>query len=88
MDKRLLELLCCPVTKRPLRPVSREQLRALNAAIEGGAVVKVGGEAIAQPLTDALVRDDGQVVYPVDDGIPVLLAEEAIGTTQLTDFPA
>lgn len=87
MDKRLLELLCCPVTKRPLRPISREQLRALNAAIGAGGVVRVGGEAVAATLADALVREDGQVVYPVDDGIPVLLAEEAIGTTQLADFP-
>lgn len=87
MDKRLLDLLCCPVNKRPLRPVTREQLRALNAAIAAGSAVKVGGEAVPQPLADALVREDGQVVYPVDDGIPVLLAEEAIGTTQLADFP-
>lgn len=87
MDKRLLELLCCPVTKRPLRPISREQLRALNAAIEAGNVARVGGEAVAGALSDALVREDGQVIYPIDDGIPVLLAEEAIGTTQLADFP-
>lgn len=87
MDKRLLELLCCPVSKRPLRPASREQLRVLNAVIAAGQVVKVGGEPVTQPLSGALVREDGQVVYPVDDGIPVLLAEEAIGTTQFSDFP-
>ncbi len=87
MDKRLLELLCCPVTKRPLRPISRDQLRALNAAIEAGNVARVGGEPVSLALSDALVREDGQVIYPIDDGIPVLLAEEAIGTTQLADFP-
>lgn len=87
MDKRLLELLCCPVTKRPLRPISREQLRAVNTAIGAGSAVKVGGEALAEALADALIREDGQVIYPIDDGIPVLLAEEAIGTTQFNDFP-
>lgn len=87
MDKRLLELLCCPVNKRPLRPISREQLRVLNAAIGAGSAVKVGGEALTESLTDALIREDGQVIYPIDDGIPVLLAEEAIGTTQFSDFP-
>jgi hypothetical protein len=28
------------------------------------------------------------VIYRVEDGIPVMLPEEGIGTTQLTDFPA
>jgi uncharacterized protein len=30
------------------------------------------------PLDAALVREDGAVVYPIRDGIPVLLPEEAI----------
>lgn len=87
MDKRLLDILCCPVDKRPLKPIGREQLRAVNAAIAAGGVLKVGGEPQSQPLAEALIREDGHVIYPVDDGIPVLLAEEAIGTTQFNDFP-
>jgi uncharacterized protein YbaR (Trm112 family) len=87
MDKRLLDLLCCPVDKRPLKPIGRDQLKFLNAAIAAGGVVKVGGEPQGTVLTDALIREDGHVIYPVDDGIPVLLSDEAIGTTQFTDFP-
>jgi len=33
---------------------------------------------VEQELTEALVREDGQRVYPVDDGIPVMLVEESI----------
>jgi uncharacterized protein YbaR (Trm112 family) len=87
MDKRLLDLLCCPVTKRPLRPIGRDQLEALNAAIAGSGAVRVTGEPVTRPLADALVREDGQVIYPIEEGIPVLLADEAIGTAQFTDFP-
>ena len=29
-------------------------------------------------LDAALLRDDGRVAYPIRDGIPVLIAEEAI----------
>ena len=29
-------------------------------------------------LSEALVREDGKVLYPVDDGIPVMLIEESI----------
>ena len=88
MDKRLLELLCCPVDKRPLKMIGREQLRALNAAIDRGGILTVGGDPVTRPLADALIREDGKVIYPIVDDIPVLLAEEAIGTTQLSDFPA
>lgn len=87
MDKRLLDLLCCPVTKRPLSPIRREQLQAINDAIGAGGALKVTGERVPRLLEDALVRDDGQVAYPIEDGIPVLLADEAIGTTQFNDFP-
>lgn len=87
MDKRLLDLLCCPVSKLPLRQIGREQLRALNQAIDDGRALKVSGEAQTAALADALIRADGQVIYPIDDGIPVLLAEEGIGTTQFADFP-
>ena len=30
---------------------------------------------------------DRKLVYRIDDGIPVLLVEEAIGTGQVADFP-
>jgi uncharacterized protein YbaR (Trm112 family) len=38
MDKRLLDILCCPVTKVPVRPLARGELDALNKAITGGGV--------------------------------------------------
>ena len=43
---------------------------------------------LAQPLREALVTRDRKQVFRVDDGIPVLLAEEAIPTAQIADFPA
>ncbi len=52
MDKRLLELLVCPVCKGPLRSLG-------NA----GAL-----ELVCRP---------DRLAYPVRDGIPVMLPEEA-----------
>jgi uncharacterized protein YbaR (Trm112 family) len=88
MDKRLLDILCCPVSKSPVKPLSRAQLDALNGAIQRGAVQTTTGAAIAAPLQAGLITADGKVIYRIEDDIPVMLADEAIGTTQLDAFPA
>jgi uncharacterized protein len=87
MDKRLLDILCCPVSKSPVRLLSRAQLDAINAAIRGGTVETVAGAALGTPLAAGLVTEDGKVIYRIEDDIPVMLADEAIGTTQLSAFP-
>lgn len=86
IDGKLLEILCCPVSKIPLIRVSASRLKKLNDAIAAGELQYVHGEAVEQPLREALVTEDGKVVYPVADGIPVLLEQKGIGTTQLQDF--
>jgi uncharacterized protein YbaR (Trm112 family) len=87
MDKRLLDVLCCPASKTSLRPLSRSELDALNRAIRGGGVQSTAGASVDQPLAQGLITADGKLVYRVEDDIPVMLVEEAIGTTQLNDFP-
>jgi uncharacterized protein len=87
MDKRLLDILCCPVTKSPVKPLSRPQIEALNLAIGKGAVRTTADVAVSAPLQGGLITTDGKVIYRIDDDIPVMLADEAIGTTQLTAFP-
>ena len=87
MDKRLLDILCDPVTKTPVRPLRRDELDALNRAIAGGAVDTVAGQKVASALDAGLITSDRKVVYRIEDDIPVMLAEEGIGTLQLADFP-
>ncbi len=78
IDKRLLDILCCPLGRQPLQMLGRDRLDALNAAIAAGAVKQHDGAAVGSPLTEALVTSDGKRAYRIDDGIPVLLIEEAI----------
>ncbi|HET6631097.1 MAG TPA: Trm112 family protein [Rhodanobacteraceae bacterium] len=87
MDKHLLDILCCPQSKAPLRPLRGAELEALNRAVGAGTLLTVDGAPVAQPLQAGLITVDGKVVYRVEDDIPVLLVEEAIGTTQLNEFP-
>lgn len=86
IDGKLLEILCCPVSKVPLARLPGGQLKKLNDAVAEGAVQYINGDPVEDALREALVTEDSKVVYPVVDGIPVLLAEKGIGTTQLTDF--
>ncbi len=82
----LLDILCCPVSHEPLLPLSRDRLKRLNKAIADGSVQYVDNEAVAKPLQAALMTRDQKVVYAIEDGIPVLLPERGIGTTQLDDW--
>jgi uncharacterized protein YbaR (Trm112 family) len=86
VDGKLLEILCCPVSKTPLRHLEKSRLEKLNRSIEAGEVQYVGGETVAQPLREALITEDSRVIYPIMDDIPVLLEDRGIGTTQLQDF--
>lgn len=85
IDKKLLEILVCPESRRPLRPADDELLARLNRAIAAGKVTNRGGQPVAEPLAEALVREDNALVYPIVDNIPVLLVDEAISLDQLED---
>lgn len=88
MDKRLLDILCCPVSKTPVRPLGKRELDTLNDAIAAGKVDSVAGVSVRERIAEALITTDGKVIYRIQDGIPVMLPEEGIGTTQFADFPA
>ncbi|MDH5344409.1 MAG: Trm112 family protein [Gammaproteobacteria bacterium] len=83
MDKKLLNILCCPVTHKGLLPVRQELLDSINEAIRAGRLMNRDGVALDKALKEALVTDDGKVLYPVDDGIPVLLEGESVSLDQL-----
>ncbi|MBB3833770.1 uncharacterized protein YbaR (Trm112 family) [Xanthomonas arboricola] len=87
MDRKLLDLLCSPDTRQPLSLLDGKGLEALNTAIAGGSLQRADGTVQAQTLREALITRDRKQIFRVDDGIPVLLAEEAIATAQITDFP-
>jgi len=83
MDKRLLTILRCPVSHKGLSVLKKDKLERINAAIHAGDLANHEGAKLAEPLAEALVTDDGKRVYPVADGIPVLLEGESIAMEQL-----
>ncbi len=83
MDRRLLGILRCPVSHKGLSVLSKDQLARVNAAIDAGELHNQEGKTLDEALNEALVTDDGKRIYPVDDGIPVLLEDESISMEQL-----
>jgi uncharacterized protein YbaR (Trm112 family) len=83
LDKRLLDIICCPVTHQPLLPMQPAQLEALNARIAQARIRTLGDALLTEALTEALVTRDGKLAYPLADGIPLLLEESGISLSQL-----
>ncbi len=78
VNPELLEILVCPETKQPVRLAPQELLDRLAREVQTGRLRTRGGDAVTRPILEGLLREDGQVLYPVDDGIPVMLIEESI----------
>jgi len=83
MEKRLLDIVCCPVTKLPLQLLDSERLHRLNTAISAGQLRNRAAQSLTATLPEALISRDGRTVYPVREGVPVLLEEESIDWQQL-----
>jgi len=81
IDKELLAILACPATHQGLAEASAELLARVNARILRGELANVAGLSVSETIEGGLVREDGRLLYPVRDGIPVLLVEEGMSLT-------
>lgn len=83
LDPQLLALLVCPATHQEVAEASPAEVERLVQSIREGGVRTVGGREADDALDGALLRQDGAVAYPVRDGIPVMLVEEALVISHL-----
>ncbi|MGI9308170.1 MAG: Trm112 family protein [Gammaproteobacteria bacterium] len=85
MDEKLLDIICCPQTRQPLELLDAEQLGHLNQRIAAGSVRNHGEEPVQGSLSEALVTADGRLVYPIREGIPILLEDECIDWVRVSE---
>jgi len=86
VDKRLLEILVCPATKVPVKILPKDKLKLLNQQVSTGSLTYIGGEAVDAPIAEGLITEDQRIIYRVDDGIPVMLEDQGIETSQIEGF--
>ena len=84
VDASLVAILACPETHQPVHVADEPTVSKLNAAIASGSVKNRDGEAVSEAVETGLIREDGAYLYPVREGIPVMLIGEAIALADLT----
>lgn len=83
MDRKLLDIICCPVTRSSLELLPEHELGALNELIGLKRIKNREDSVVDAPLKEALVTRSGKLIYPIRDGIPVLLEDQAMSLQQL-----
>ena len=78
MNKELLKILCCPETRQPVHFLEGPAIDEINAMIALGTLKNRSGQAVQNPIDAGLLREDRKFLYPVKEGIPIMLVDEAI----------
>lgn len=74
----LLKILCCPETHQALRVAEPAVIEGLNRQIAAGTLKKRDGQIVTERLDRGLVREDGAVLYPIRNNIPIMLIDESL----------
>ena len=59
------------------------KLRAVNEAIHAGSVKFADGSPVEDEISEALITANGSTIYPVEDGVPLMLADRSIAAFQV-----
>ncbi|MBI5724335.1 MAG: class I SAM-dependent methyltransferase [Planctomycetes bacterium] len=86
MNNAILPIFRCPVSGGGLLAVGKDRLDELNARIRRGELRHGCGRQVEVELAEAVASSDGRFVYPVIDGIFVLLPSLAVACR--SDGPA
>jgi uncharacterized protein YbaR (Trm112 family) len=77
MSPALLAVLRCPMTMQPLRWADADELAALQAAHAAGRLRTRLHHGEVAAFANCVVCESGEICYPVRDGMPFLLQDEA-----------
>jgi polyphosphate kinase 2 (PPK2 family) len=85
MDSELLSLLRCPRTGGRLRLATASELVCINAQMQAKQSGDPERDQLSGELERSLICDSAKLCYPVRDGLPVLLPDEAFDLPKSLD---
>jgi uncharacterized protein YbaR (Trm112 family) len=85
LDPKLLSLLICPRSRLSLSLADKKLLRKLNGLVAEGKLHNEAGKTVTDPFEAGLVNEDQSWFYPIVDGIPIMLADEAFLIKDILD---
>ncbi len=83
INRKLLDILCCPQTKIPVEIIGADALVALNQKVAAGEVLYCDETKVEEQLAAALITKDHATIYRIDDDIPVMIQQKGISADQL-----
>ncbi len=78
IDDELLDILVCPESRQTVKLASAEILERLNSEIDATRLRDRGGDVVEKKIEEGLVREDGKILYIIDDSIPIMLIDQSI----------
>ncbi len=86
IDRKLLEILRCPITKQQVFLLSEEQLKKINQEISSGNVLQVDGRTIKNTIKEGLITQNRNRVYLIEHNIPIMLEDDSILADQFNEL--
>ena len=84
MKKDWIDILACPENKTSVKEAEMQIIQNINEQIEKGLLKNRKGEVVSEIIEGGLVREDGKYLYPIRNGIPVMLIDESIEIENMT----
>ena len=78
ISNELLSILKCPVTGSPLQLAEDQLVSKVNSAIDEERARDRLEQKVQEQVEGGLTTDEQAWMYPIRDGIPTLVLEEAI----------
>jgi len=78
IDNELLEILVCPESQQTVELAPAQMLEQLNSEIDAERLRNRGGDVVEKHIEEGLLREDGEVLYIIEDSIPIMLIDQSI----------
>jgi uncharacterized protein YbaR (Trm112 family) len=74
----LLEAMQCPLSSQPLSVAPGALVEQLRQKRKAGELTTLNGAAVEEDFQSGLINASSQYFYPIREGIPSLLPDEAL----------